>query len=65
MLADRPPGLPSFRWMEHTMKNFVSQGTLDTIGQSCRARLDGRAELFGELRRKTGHSLRVDKETYV
>ena len=26
-------------------KNFVSQGTLDTIAQSCRARLNGRAEL--------------------
>ena len=25
--------------------NFVSQGTLDTIAQSCRARLNGRAEL--------------------
>ena len=27
-------------------KNFVSQGTLDTIDQSHRARLNGRAELF-------------------
>ena len=27
-------------------KNFVSQGTLDTIDQSYRARLNGRAELF-------------------
>ena len=35
-------------------KNFVSQGTLDTIDQSCRARLNGRAELFGELKHKTG-----------
>ena len=34
-------------------KNFLSQGTLDTIEQSCRARLNGRAELFLELRRKT------------
>ena len=33
-------------------KNFVSQGTLDTIDQSCRARLNGRAELFRELRGK-------------
>ena len=32
---------------------FVSQGTLDTIDQSRRARLNGRAELFRELRRKT------------
>ena len=34
-------------------KNFVSQGTLDTIDQSRRARLNDRAELFRELRRKT------------
>ena len=34
-------------------KNFVSQGTLDTINQSRRARFNGRAELFRELRRKT------------
>ena len=33
-------------------KNFVSQGTLDTLDQSRRARLNGRAELFRELRRK-------------
>ena len=46
-------------------KNFVSQGTLDTIDQSRRARLNGRAELFRELRRKTVHALRVDKEAYV
>ena len=46
-------------------KNFVSQGTLDTIDQSCRARLNGRAELFRELRRKTVHALRVDKGAYV
>ena len=46
-------------------KNFVSQGTMDTIAQSCRARLNGRAELFRELRRKTVHALRVDKEAYV
>ena len=45
-------------------KNFVSQGT-DTIDQSHRARLNGRAELFRELRRKTVHALRVDKEAYV
>ena len=46
-------------------KNFVSQGTLDTIDQSRRARLNGRADLFQELRRKTVRALRVDKEAYV
>ena len=46
-------------------KNFVSQGTLDSIDQSHRARLNGRAELFSELKRKIVHVLRVDKEAYV
>ena len=46
-------------------KKFVSQETLDTIDQSHRARFNGRAELFRELRRKTVHVLRVDKEAYV
>ena len=47
-------------------KNFVSQGTLDTIDQSRRARLNGRAELFTELRCKTVRAPRVDKEaSYV
>ena len=46
-------------------KNFVSQRTLDTIDQSHRARLNGRAELFRGLRRKTVLALRVDKEAYV
>ena len=46
-------------------KNFVSQGTLDNIDQSRRARLNGRAELFRELRRKTVRALRVDNEAYV
>ena len=46
-------------------KNFASQGTLDTIYQSRRTRHTGRAELFKELRRKTGRALRVDKEAYV
>ena len=46
-------------------KNFVSQGTLDTIDQSRRARLNGRIELFWELRRKTVRVLRVVKEAYV
>ena len=43
--------------------NFVSQRTLDTIDQSHRARLNGRAELFRELRRKTVCVLRVVKES--
>ena len=37
-------------------KNFVSQGTLDTIDQSRRARLNGRAELFMELRYKSTYA---------
>ena len=48
-----------------TKKNFVSQGTLDTIDQSRRGKLNGRAELFREVRCKTAHVLRVDKEVYV
>ena len=46
-------------------KNFVSQGTLDTIEQSRRGRLHCRAEMFTELRRTSVHTLRVDKEAYV
>ena len=46
-------------------KNFVLQGILDTIDQSQRARLNGRVELFRDLRRKTASALRVDKEAYV
>ena len=46
-------------------KNFVSHRTLDTIDQSRRARLSGRAELFRELRHKTVRVLRVDKVAYV
>ena len=46
-------------------KYFVSQGTLNTIDQNHRAKLNGRAELFRELRRKTVCALRVDKEAYV
>ena len=46
-------------------KNFVSQGTLDNIDQSRRARLKGRAELFRKLRRKAVRALRVDKEADV
>ena len=37
---------------QRVKKNLVSQGTLDTIDQSRRARMNGRAELFRELRRK-------------
>ena len=43
-------------------KNFVSVVTLGTIDQSCRARLNGRAKLFRELRCKSVHALRVDEE---
>ncbi len=50
---------------QRAKKNFVSQGTLDTIDQSRRARLNGRAELFRELRYKTVRVPRVDKEAYV
>ena len=46
-------------------KNFMSQGTQETIDQSRRARLNGRAELFRELRCKTVRAPRVDKEAYV
>ena len=46
-------------------RRILSQGTLDTIDQSRRARLNGRAELFRELRRKSVRALRVDKEAYV
>ena len=42
-------------------KNFVSQGTLETIHQNRKPRLNDRAELFRELRRKTEHALRVYK----
>ena len=46
-------------------KNFVSPGTLDTIAQSRRVRINGIAELFRELRCKTVCALRVDKEACV
>ena len=42
-------------------EEFVSQGTLDTIDQSRRARLNDRAEMFTEVRCKILHVLRVDK----
>ena len=47
------------------MSNSVSQGTLDTIAESRRARLNGRAELFRELWCKTVRALRVDKKANV
>ena len=50
---------------QRAKKNFVSQGTLDTIDQSHRARLKGRAELFRELRHKTVCARRVRKEADV
>ena len=46
-------------------KNFVSQKTLDTIDQRRRARLNGRAELFRELRHITVCALRVGKNADV
>ena len=46
-------------------KNFVSQRTRDTIEQSHRTIVDGRAELFREFKRKTVRALRVDKEANV
>ena len=46
-------------------RSFVSKGTLNTIDKSRRARLNGRGELFKELRRKTVRVLREDKEAYV
>ena len=46
-------------------KNFVSQGTLNTIDQSQRARLNGRAELFRELWHKTLRVLKADKGAEV
>jgi len=53
------------RTHQRAKKNFVSQGTLDTIAQSHMARLNGKAELFRDLRCKTVHALRVDKEASV
>ena len=44
---------------------IFSQGTLDTSDQSRRARLNGRVEMFREVRCKTALALRVDKESYV
>ena len=47
------------------LRRIFSQETLDTIDQSHRAKLHGRAELFRELRHKTVRALRVDKEADV
>ena len=44
---------------------ILFQGTLDTIEKNLGARLNGRAELFRELRHKTVRALMVDKEAYV
>ena len=46
-------------------RRILSQRTLDTIDKSRKTKLNGRAELFRELRRKTGRALRVDKVAYV
>ena len=50
---------------QRAKKNFCSQGTLDNFDQSCKARLNGRAELVKELRHKTVRALRVDMEADV
>ena len=50
---------------QRSTKNIVSQGTLDANDQRHSTRLNGRAELFRELRHKTVRALRVDKEAYV
>ena len=44
---------------QQAKRNFVSQGTLNTIDECLRARLDGRTELFREQRHKTVLLLRV------
>ena len=46
-------------------RGILSQGTLDIIDQSRRARLNGRAELFREVRHQTVSALMVDKGAYV
>ena len=67
-VPSRPPSLMlQIDVLELTegQRRILSQGTLDTIDQSRRARMNGRAELFRELRRKSVRALRVDKEAYV
>ena len=46
-------------------EEFCVLKTLNTIDQSHRDRLNGRAELFRELRHKIVHALGVDKEADV
>ena len=46
-------------------EEFASKGALVTTDQSRSTRLNGRAELFRELRRKTVCALKVDKEADV
>ena len=46
-------------------RKFVSQGTMNTFDKRLRARLNGRAELFTELKCYTVRALRVDKEADV
>ena len=46
-------------------KNFVSQGTLDTIAKSRRARLNGRTELFRVLRSLPTAHIQFYKEAHV
>ena len=48
-----------------TKKNFVSQGTLPLSLALQLWSMVARAEMFRELRHKTVHALRVDKEAYV
>ena len=55
----------SFYALKASIPRRVILELLDTIDQSRRARLNGRAELFRELRRKTVCALRVDKEADV
>ena len=67
-VPSRPPSLMlpvDAEELDGRRRRILSQGTLDIIDQSHRARLNGRAELFRELRRKTVRASRVDKEAYV
>ena len=47
------------RTHDEAKRTFVSQEALNIIDQSFRARLNGRAELLWELRRKTIRVLKV------
>ncbi|KAG2467807.1 DYHG protein, partial [Polypterus senegalus] len=46
-------------------KCFISQGTLDIIESSRRARVNGKSGLYWELRRIAARDLRADKEAFV